>query len=300
MRLLNKPEYVFRPHRVLSRLLFRLHQNDPFADIRLPWGLSIRVRPADTIGRSICTYGLYDLVVSEAIIRLLDPGEMAVDIGANVGHMTGLMAWRSGSRGNVICFEPCSTVYRDLTTNLSQWKNDARLAPITVWQLALSSSDGEADLYIPSSFDDNRGTASLESCSPGGASVLSEKIRTSRLDTVLPGNAIVGVMKIDIEGHEFACLQGAADMLSGRRVRDIIFEEHEEYPTPAQKLLESFGYTIYRLSRTFLKPTLRPCNIPGQTPAISILPNNLATLDAKRAETRFSRSGWRALSLKVR
>lgn len=36
--------------------------------------------------------GVYDLPVSETIWRLLDPGDYAIDVGASLGHMTGIMA----------------------------------------------------------------------------------------------------------------------------------------------------------------------------------------------------------------
>ena len=102
----------------------------------------------------------------------------------------------------------------------------------------------------------------------------------------------IGVLKIDIEGHEHAALVGAERLLSVGCIRDIIFEEHEPLPTAVSRLLESHGYKIFLLRKNTLRPTLvpTPCKRP---PA---LPNYLATLDAERAQARFKKSGF--LSLK--
>lgn len=299
MRFLNKPEYLFRPKQVISRLRFAWENNkDQFLSVQLPWRLSIRVQPSDTIGRSICTYGVYDLVTTESIARLLDAAETGVDIGANIGYMSGVMAWCAGPRGTVHCFEPCMEVFRDLASNLGQWSNNRRLAPIIARQIALSRVEGDADLHIPMSFELNHGIASLEEIPYKGSAQTVERVKTARLDQVLEPDVEVGVMKIDVEGHEFGVLQGTQRLLASRRIRDIIFEEHGSYPTQAQLFLESHGYTLFRLSRSFSRPLLLPGSDPrgwDQHP-VGVLSNYLATLDPDRARSRFTKPGWQVLS----
>jgi FkbM family methyltransferase len=298
MRFLNKPEYLLRPQQVLSRIHFAFRSEDKPLSIELPWGVPIRVQPDDVIGRSICTYGVYDLVTTESIFRLLDAGETAVDIGANIGYMTGVMARRAGPQGKVICFEPCTGVFRELSANLGQWRGHRTLAPVVAQQIALSRAEGDADLHIPTSFEHNHGIASLEVVLHNGPAQNIERVRVARLDQILEPDLVVGVMKIDVEGHEFGVLEGAQSLLAEHRIRDIIFEEHGTYPTPVHRLLESYGYTLRRLSRRFSKPLLLPSNDPrrwNEYP-VGVLSNYLATLDHERAEARFSKSGWRALS----
>jgi len=86
---LNKPEYVFNPGQIYRKLLveFGRYSNE-FETVFLPWGVSIKVRPNEVIGRAILTTGIYDLSVTEVIYLLLDLGETAVDVGANIGYMT--------------------------------------------------------------------------------------------------------------------------------------------------------------------------------------------------------------------
>ncbi len=101
----------------------------------------------------------------------------------------------------------------------------------------------------------------------------------------------IGVMKIDIEGHELAALRGAERLLSVGCVRDIIFEEHTPLPTPVSRLLEAHGYQIFLLRKDTLGPKLipTPCELP------EALPNYLATLDSDRAQQRFKKRGFLSL-----
>ncbi len=76
------PEYLLRPTQILRRLAFRPHAD---AVLTLPWNCTITASSAEDIGRAIATQGVYDLPVTEALLRLTDPGETALDIGANIG-----------------------------------------------------------------------------------------------------------------------------------------------------------------------------------------------------------------------
>jgi len=97
-----KPEYIYRPKQLYLRVLRGFRQKPSFEDLHLPWGSSIYVKPGHHIGRAIWHLGLYDLTVSEALWRLVDAGELAVDIGANIGYMTGVMSVKVGSTGRVL------------------------------------------------------------------------------------------------------------------------------------------------------------------------------------------------------
>ena len=73
---LNKPEYLFRPQQLLRRLLaLRTPGLGRERTFPLPWGLPLTVDSQDTIGRAVWHLGLYDLLVSETLWRLISPGE---------------------------------------------------------------------------------------------------------------------------------------------------------------------------------------------------------------------------------
>lgn len=68
--------------------------------MKLPWGSEIRVNIGEGIGNTIWRTGVDDLPVLECLWRLTDPGDRCVDVGANIGLMTNVMAFRAGSEGS--------------------------------------------------------------------------------------------------------------------------------------------------------------------------------------------------------
>ena len=114
---LNKPEYIVRPQQMMKRVLSSVLPKPRTVEVMLPWGLRILVRPAEDIGAAIWRLGVYYLPLSEVIWRLLDPGEVAVDCGANVGYVTSLMAARVGPKGRVLSFEPHPKIFAELAAN---------------------------------------------------------------------------------------------------------------------------------------------------------------------------------------
>lgn len=102
---INRPEYIFRPNQIFQRFFkSNLHQKNEFHSVNLPWGLNIKIptNPNDVVGKAISSYGIYDLSLTELLWRLIFPGETALDIGANIGYMTSIMAKRVGQTGKVI------------------------------------------------------------------------------------------------------------------------------------------------------------------------------------------------------
>jgi len=75
-------------------------------------------------------------------------------------------------------------------------------------------------------------------------------------------------------------------------IRDVIIVEHGRYPTPVSDLLESAGFTVFRLDRSFFGPRLRPADDPS--PVVGD-PSFFASLNATRARSLLSPVGWRAL-----
>ena len=67
-----------------------------------------------------------------------------------------------------------------------------------------------------------------------------------------------GRLKLDVDGWEPAVPRGAETLLRSARIRDVIFEHHEQYPSDVARFLQSVGMTLFRLHRYFRKPALLP------------------------------------------
>jgi FkbM family methyltransferase len=287
-RFVNRPYYWYRPSQIVIRLRANTDPDGAPRLVRMAWGSRLYCWP-DALGRTVARTGVYDLIVAETLARLADPGETAVDAGANVGVMSNLLAHAVGSQGRVVSFEPHPLIFQTLTSNVARWAEVDHLNMITTRQAAVSSSAGTFPLAVdPDAFAQNKGTASLEHRDP----MNSTEVQTVRLDDQF--STAIGVMKLDVEMHELAALQGAESLLSRGLIRDIVFEEHEPPPTPVTKLLEAHGYAVLGLRQGLTGPILSsPHEAYGRK--LWDPPALLATIDAERARSRLKRRGWLSL-----
>jgi FkbM family methyltransferase len=281
-----RPEYLWRPSQILRRLSFTPSRN--VTDLPLPWQCSIRACSAEDIGRAIATQGVYDLPLTEGLTRLADRGETALDLGANIGYASLVLARAVGPDGRVICFEPNPAILPTLRANVSKWSS-LPAARIRIEEIAVSDANGEGVLGFPEEYEQNQGLGTLELRTAG------VPVSIRRLDSL--DIASVGVMKVDVEGHEASVFKGAQDLLAEKRIRDILFEEHVAYPAPSHQILLAHGYHVFRLTRSTLRPLLLPPEAPSRQSFLP--PNFLATLNPERAAARFAPWGWFALSAKA-
>jgi FkbM family methyltransferase len=305
---LQRPEYVLRPTQIYRRIQrFFNESTNKFEDVLLPWNIKIAIRPQDVIGRSIWGMGIYDLSVTEVLWRLIDRAETTIDIGANIGYMTSIMAKRVEKKGSVYCFEPHPEIYEELSENIKNWQVSLGWHQIKARQIALSNKSGEGVLNIPANFNQNRGTATLFSSpeadhSQNHANPSSAyTVALSTLDELIENDRHIGVLKIDVEGHELEVLQGASGLIKSDRIRDIIFEEHTNYPSAVTLFLEEHGYTIFRIGKSFWKPLVKPPTT-NQVNYLSYWepPSCLATKDPSRVIKRMQKRGWNSLAGKDR
>lgn len=295
-----KPEYIYNPRKIFARMLWpNKHQFLRFAEIKLPWGLRLRVRPNEVIGTSVLRLGVYDLVVSETIWRLLSEGGCALDIGANIGHMSSIMAARAGLAGTVHSFEPHPQVYQEFAYNVHSWSTVRETCRVHAHNFGLSDMNGEGIIEMPESFDGNRGVAFVVSGGNSDESIGSHGVRNPiqlrRLDdfwSEISGTKPIDVVKIDVEGHELSVLKGAANLIGAGMIRDIVFEENRPYPTDVTDYLSAQGYSIFLLEKGLWGPLVslpvqeRSPRIPWEPPAY------LATRDPSRASRILKKKGW--------
>lgn len=288
----RRPEYVLNPRAVASRLRGgRVSDESEQRTVLTSWGHQITVFP-DQLGRTIELTGVFDLCLTEAIQRLVDPGEVALDVGANVGYITSLMAARAGSEGRVLAFEPEPHVYALLERNALRWNTDRDTAQVETSRIALSNRGGTGVLESPGTPETHMGLSSLRE--PGERSASAQfEVELARLDDVL-GSLDPTFLKLDVEGHEREVLEGAEQSLSKGRIRDIVFEEHGVYPAPSMTFLQEQGMTLFTLGQAFFGLHVQPIE-NGPAPPAWPGPNYLATLEPERALKRLRPRGWQSL-----
>jgi FkbM family methyltransferase len=291
-RAASKPQYFFHPGRAARRAMHRFTNHEGRADVvRLPWGLTLEVYTSDAIGFSIVAGGVFDPCVTETLHRLIDPGDVVADVGANLGYMTSLAAARVGPAGRVLAFEPNPRAYELLERNAARWRDLGTAGEVELRQMALSDAAGEGELFAGASSEFGMAVASLGSDEHPPAAGGSEAIAVelSRLDAI-EGVERLGLIKVDVEGHEPSVLRGASGLLESGGVRDIVFEDHDDYPSESTAIVEGAGYELISLDNDLWGLRLGAPEDRGEVP-VWPGPSYLATREPDRARQRLGR-GW--------
>lgn len=286
-----KPWYVWRPRQILKRVHVAFSPARPgFQELATSWGGSVCADPTKSIGRSVLTTGVYDLTVSETLLRLIDPDDVVIDAGANVGYMTMLASIACGPRGEVLAYEPQREVFETLKKNVELLQKTRKLRNVSLRNCALGDTDGFAWLELPKDFESNDGVARVTRDYTPNASLARVPMRT--IDSEL-GTATARVLKLDVEGFELRVLEGAKRALTTRRITHVVFEEHDINDSSVARFLGGFGYRLYSLGWSVAGLRLGP---PSERLAHNYeAPSYLATLAPVDAEARCARRGWRAL-----
>lgn len=245
----------------------------------MPWGCPVNIDIRDAIGRCIWRTGVYELSIVELILRLTREVDLAIDIGANIGTMTGAFAAKAQE---VWAFEPEPSVFCRLSANVSEFVGLPGFCSCRTFPVALSDEDGIATLVYPEDFRDNNGRAYLGS---GGG----QQVHTRRLDNLL-GRREVGLMKIDVEGTEMAVLKGASASLASGQIRHIIFENHGGAFGDSCHYLIDLGYSVFEIGWQISGPLVAPMGSGIRRPYEP--PNYLATADSKAVFEACRPRGW--------
>jgi len=216
----------------------------------------MRLDLGDLEQRKVYFFGHYHERYEAALVaRVLDPGEVFWDVGANIGYFSLLAAAAVGERGEVAAFEPGAAALARLQENVSLNADqiDQKDQNIRIFNLAAADADGEAVLYGREGIADS--SASLYTGAAGAAG--GEICATVALDRFLKKEGLrpPDFIKLDVEGAELAALQGAAAILAD--FRPLLLVEMEEKNLEAagaskaaiQAFLRDYGYRAAHLRK---------------------------------------------------
>lgn len=304
LKLVRQPECISQPIRFgsyyVKRIFNRFHHVE---EVSLPWGCTLDVRPTEYIGRRLVISGIFDLCVSEVLWRLLGPGHHAVDVGANIGYMSSIMAARVGKNGLVTAFEPHPELYRELVENVHRWERGPLSLPeIMLNNCAASNKSGEARLEIPKRFAGNRGLCSLVSSMESSQESDYCTVQSHRLDDVLRDHKPIQLLKIDVEGHELEVLQGCSRLIQDREIVNIIFEDLGGSNSASASYLGEAGYELFYLGKRFsgLEVGLFDRKTEEHNREHPEGASYLATLESDRALLQLGKKGWSILNTNLR
>lgn len=174
---------------------------------------------ADPIVRQMYAQS-YEIDVVSVLRAVLRPGDVFVDVGANIGYLSCLAAGLVGPSGRILSFEPEQD-------NFARLQRVCELNPGYQWEIlqaAVGSEEGTAQLQC------SRNNIGWRTIVPDGIpeenvrEVVEVPLRT--LDASVPAAGInhVRLVKVDTEGYEGPVLVGARKLLEERRIDHLIVE----------------------------------------------------------------------------
>ena len=162
----------------------------------------MRLRPNSTVAFRIGVFGIWEPEVTKIIRRRITPSSVCVDVGANVGYYSLLMA-NAAPKGQIFAIEPSPEILAELSENITL----NGLTNVTV--VPFGASDKEEVLSFDL-LDNNRGSSRFTDTDG------QVKIPLRALIDLIPADchARVEIMKIDVEGMESRVLAHLVDHLA--------------------------------------------------------------------------------------
>jgi len=176
--------------------------------------------PLDHAHAGLIVRGTLEPPVQEALRRLLAPGAVFFDVGANIGFFTILGARLVGPQGRVVAFEPVPACARAVARNIEL--NGFGQAEIR--EQAVGARSGSARLLVV-------GEASWSHLASTGrhADVREEiDVAVVSIDELVAAGAIPppDVLKVDTEGAELQAIEGMRATIERHRPA-IVCELHD-------------------------------------------------------------------------
>lgn len=188
----------------------------------------IKVSTDDLIvGPHLINLGFNEPHNTKILTSVIQPGDVVVDVGANIGYFSILAGWRSYPGGSVWAFEPQPAIYRLLADNLAlngfggmSHAHCVALSDVTTTlpmrtfpgYLATSSLRAMTDAFV-----------AFTEATTGRKSETID-VNTVRLDDVMKDVPEIHVLKIDVEGHEPEVIRGARDIIARSPRLKIVME----------------------------------------------------------------------------
>lgn len=172
------------------------------------FGARIHCNPLDLIQRMILHFGVWEPDVSRVIEQNLAPGDVFVDVGANIGYDTLLASSRVGSAGRVVAIEASPRTFALLQRNLAA---NGTAPNVRAVNAAVSDRPGTLELY-----EVNAGNIGAATTLASRGGTLMARVEALPLEQILTPQerSRLRLIKMDVEGAEPPILRHLLEHLS--------------------------------------------------------------------------------------
>lgn len=185
--------------------------------------------------------GTYEIALSQAMVKLVEPGWTCLDVGANRGYFTLLLAKLSGQNGRVVAFEAHPGNAAQVRGNVGVNGFEAR---VRVENQAVSDGSCAHLNLFPGREQRSEEWNVVGHDVEGNQTQSAMQIPAISLDAYFPIGSRVDFVKMDIEGAEVQALAGMRRLLRECRPLVLIEFHGQEGWNSRNELLEA-GYLCY-------------------------------------------------------
>jgi FkbM family methyltransferase len=206
--------------------------------IKARYGNVLYNRNDTVIGRLIETYGEYFEAEVNIFRAFVAPGDVVIDVGANIGVHALALASLVGPSGVVFAFEPQRLAFQTLCANMALNSLDnAHCVNAAVSDSAGTLRLSDANPDAPNNFG---GVALSTAAGPPRSPPVPQLV----LDDYLAVDRLK-LVKIDVEGMEAAVLRGARRTLAA--FKPVLYVENDRVENSPEliSLLGELGYHLY-------------------------------------------------------
>jgi len=198
------------------------------------------------ISNEIGQLGIWEPFETKVVRACLRPGDLFMDIGANIGWYTLIGAATVGPNGRVIAFEPEPENFGLLEKNVLANQLEQQ---VNLIQAAVSDVKGTTSLHLS---DDNMGDHRIFGSTEARLTI---EIPVTTLDECVSREGMpIRLIKMDTQGSEYNIFRGMRETLSHRARQSIMVIEFWPYGlrnagTTAARLVDEFLEFRYRIFR---------------------------------------------------
>lgn len=186
------------------------------------------------VGGSLARYGEFSIAETLLFESLVRPGQIVIEVGANIGAHTVDIARMVGPLGQVHAFEPQRIVFQTLCANLAL----NQITNVFAYQAGVGERTGSINVpHLAPGERHNFGGLSI------GGGVAGEIVPLMSIDTLdLPHCHFI---KVDVEGMETEVLKGALTTIDNYRPLMYVENDRKERSKDLLSLIDTLDYDAY-------------------------------------------------------
>ena len=194
------------------------------------------------LSKSLARRGIYEETLTKVVMNEIKKGDVVLDLGANIGYYTLIIAKIVGENGHVFAFEPEPSNFDLLKKNVTvnNYRN------VSLEKIVISNKNGNVRLYLSKA---NTGEHRIYLSNPGKNNFINVEMKT--LDEYFKNNSIIdkiSFIKMDVEGSEIGAIKGMNSILENKKLTIMLefdprqIQNYGASPEDLLNILDKHGF----------------------------------------------------------